>query len=154
MKAESVSVEKLEKELNRLKWNELEPKGKRVGWVPQPKVNQLTQALDAQFPKKVLIWRLLEASAQPAPATETSKEVADGEVFFNPPARLASWANKMLSDLEKVNSRSEKLTTHTAKLNDKVKNMSKDLVTILKTQGLEEAEAERGGGADVLVLEP
>ena len=153
-KTESVSVDQLESELNRMKWNELQPRGKEVGWVPQPKTNQLTQALDAPFPKKVLVWRLLEASAQPAPSNETSQAVAGGEVDFRPPTRLASWANKMVSDLEKVNSRSEKLTTHTTKLNDKVKNMSKDLVTILQTHGLEDATAEHArGSADVLVLE-
>jgi hypothetical protein len=81
-KPESVSTQKLQDELDRvhdLSFTELKKEATKVGWVEQQKQDQLTQALDSADPKKVLIWRLLEAAAHPAPAAEIVglQEVAD-----------------------------------------------------------------------------
>jgi hypothetical protein len=67
-----VSLASLTDELHQRSTAELQEIAKEeLGWVADEKQDQLQAALDSENPKKVLIWRLLEAGAHPAPTSDS-----------------------------------------------------------------------------------
>jgi hypothetical protein len=74
-----VSLSSLDDKLHQLSTAELQQIAKEeLGWVADEKQDQLQAALDSEDPKKVLIWRILEAGAHPAPThdSEGFEEIA------------------------------------------------------------------------------
>ena len=85
--------------------------------------DQIATALDDENPKKVLIWRLIEAAARPAPG---EPQPGLHPKLAGAPSHLRPWAAYMDDQLKKVNSRAEKLTKHTKRLHDKVASIQLD----------------------------